>query len=324
MIRPERLMRAAELRRFMNETQIIAQLDHPNIIDILHVDQVDGIHFFTMRMVEGRDLDSRRTEYLGDIRRAARLLSTVAAAIHYAHQHGVLHRDLKPSNVLVDEQGVPFVVDFGLASHLSQPISLPASDEFRGTPAYMAPELLQEESQPANVAVDVYGLGAILYVLITGEPPFTGRSGQEVWAKIRDNQPQSPRLLNARVDQDLEAICLRALEKDPASRYSSAEAFADDLQHYLAHEPVAARPVGWCQRRFRWLRKHPARASIILAVAIAIFTLLTIIALESIELRKLRWEMKNTKAARAEPEAYRQTPEFAEEIAGRLQADATW
>lgn len=318
MIRPERLMRAVELRRFKNETRIIAQLDHPNIIDILHVDQVDGIHFFTMRMVEGRDLESRRAEYLTDVRLAARLVSAVAAAIHYAHQHGVLHRDLKPSNVLIDEEGVPFVVDFGLASHLSESPSPAPSAEFRGAPAYAAPELLQEESQPANVAVDVYGLGAILYVLITGQPPFTGRNPQDVWAKIRESEPTPPRTLNARVDSDLEAICLRALQKNPAARYESAAALAEDLQRYLAREPVAARPIGWWQRGARRLRKHPVGPALAITAAVVTFSLLATIAIQAIALHDLK---EKTQAIRKEADAYRQAIELAEEKVSRLKVD---
>ncbi len=286
MIRPERLMRAADLRRFKNETRIIAQLDHPNIIPILHVDQVDGIHFFTMRMIQGRDLDVRRTDYLDDVRLAARLVRAVAAAIHHAHLHGVLHRDLKPSNVLVDESGVPFVVDFGLASHLAELPQLTRSDEFQGTPAYAAPELLREDAPPPTVAADVYGLGAILYVLITGQPPFSGHNSLEVWTKIRHSQPRPPRTLNARVDQDLEAICLKALEKNPAARYFSAAALAEDLDRYLAGEPVAARPVGRWRRRWRRLRRHPARAALTLAASVAFFGLLTVIAVQSLQLRE--------------------------------------
>jgi tRNA A-37 threonylcarbamoyl transferase component Bud32 len=319
MIRPERLTRAADLRRFKNETRIIAQLNHPNIISILHVDQVDGIHFFTMQMVEGRDLESLRTEYLDDVGLAARLVSSVAAAIHYAHQHGVLHRDLKPSNVLVDDYGVPFVVDFGLASHLSEPSSLAPSVEFRGTPAYAAPELLQDESQPANVAADVYGLGAILYVLLTGQPPFSGRNSLEVWNKIRDSQPQPPRTLNARVDPDLEAICLKTLDKNPLARYASAAAFAEDLDRYLAREPVAARPIGWWQRRGRWLRKHSTSAAFSLAGVIACVGLLTVIAIQSIQLHK---EIEKTKAARTEADAYRQAMEIVEQKAEHRQLDS--
>ena len=318
MIRPERLTRAADLRRFKNETRIIAQLNHPNIISILHVDQVDGIHFFTMQMVEGRDLESLRTEYLDDVRLAARLVSSVAAAIHYAHQHGVLHRDLKPSNVLVDDYGVPFVVDFGLASHLSEPSSLAPSVEFRGTPAYAPPELLQEESQPANVAADVYGLGAILYVLLTGQPPFSGRNALEVWNKIRDSQPQPPRTLNARVDPDLEAICLKALDKNPIARYASAAAFAKDLDCYLAREPVAARPIGWWQQRARWLRKHPVGPALAIAVAVVAFSLVAVIAIQSSALHDQKTQ---TEAIRKEADAYRHAMEIAAEKAARLQAD---
>jgi serine/threonine protein kinase len=306
MIRPERLMRAADLRRFKNETQIIAQLNHPNIIDILHVDQVDGIHFFTMRMIQGRDLESRRTEYLHDVRCAARLLSKVAAAIHYAHQHGVLHRDLKPSNVLVDESGVPFVVDFGLACHQSDVNAVRLSDEFQGTPAYAAPELMLEDSLPANVAADIYGLGAILYVLITGQPPFAGLNTTEVWTNIRQSEPRSPRSLNPRVDADLEAICLRALAKNPAARYSSAAALAEDLTNYLIQEPVAARPIGWCQRRIRWLRKHPVRTALGVTVAFVTIGLSTVIAVQSIELHQ---EMEIIKSTREEADTYRQSLE---------------
>ena len=229
MIRPERLTRAADLRRFKNETRIMAQLDHPNIIPILHIDQIDGIHFFTMRFVEGRDLEARRTEYMNDLPRAAGLILAVAEAIHYAHEHGVLHRDLKPSNVMVDESGVPFVIDFGVASHQLEASQLGPSVEFQGTPAYAAPELIQDESRAANVAVDVYGLGAILYALITGHPPFSGRNSLEVLDKIRQSEPPRPRTVNTRVDRDLEAICVKALAKNTAVRYASAAALADDL-----------------------------------------------------------------------------------------------
>jgi len=319
MIRPERLMRAADVRRFKNETRIIARLEHPNIIPILNVGQVDGVHFFTMRMVRGRDLESRRTEYLDDVRRAARLVWEVAAAIHHAHQHGVLHRDLKPSNVLVDDSGVPYVVDFGLARHVSESSDLTASDEFLGTPAYAAPEQLREDSEPLTVAADVYGLGAILYVLITGQPPFTGRNSFEIWNKVRESEPPRPRTLNVGVDPDLEAICLKTLEKNPAARYPSAAAFADDLERYLAREPVAARPVGWWQRRWRWLRKHPARAAIGLAGSAVALCLLTVIAVQSLQLRE---EMRKTKAAHVEADAHHHAMECAQAEAEQLQAEA--
>ncbi len=318
MIRPERLNRASDLRRFKNETQIIAQLDHPNIIPILHVDKVDGIHFFTMRMVEGRDLELRRSEYLDDVRRAAALVLAVADAIHYAHQHGVLHRDLKPSNVLVNDSGVPFVVDFGLACHLPEETALKLSDEFLGTPCYAAPELLQEKPQPPSVAVDVYGLGAILYVLITGQPPFAGRNSFEVWNKIRNSQPQPPHTLNARVDPELEAICLQAMEKEPASRYESAAVLAADLQRYLLGQPVAARPIAGWQRRVRWIRKHPIGPAFALAAVLAILGLLTMIVVQSMQLRE---QIEKTEAAVIEAESFRQAWEVAVEKAADLSAE---
>ncbi len=319
MIRPERLLRPADLRRFNNETRIIAQLDHPNIIPILNVDQFDGIHFFTMRMIEGRDLDARRAEYLNDAPRAAQLVSAVATAIHYAHQHGVLHRDLKPSNVLVDESGVPFVVDFGLARHVSEVSDLTMPDEFLGTPAYAAPELLQPDAPLPSVAADVYGLGAILYVLLTGQPPYAGRNAFEVWEKVRDSRPRPPRTLNARVDRDLEAICLKALEKNPAARFASAAALREDLDRYLASEAVTARPAPWWQRRRRCLPKHAIGPALAVTATVVFLILLAVIVALSI---LLHHQMKQTNAARQEAESHRQALEVAKERAKRLQSNA--
>ncbi|HQX48617.1 MAG TPA: serine/threonine-protein kinase [Planctomycetaceae bacterium] len=318
MIRPERLMRFADLRRFKNETRIIAQLDHPHIIPILHVDKFDGIHFFTMRMIEGRDLEARRTEYLNDLRSAAQLVAAVATAIHYAHQHGVLHRDLKPSNVLVDQTGMPFVVDFGLASRMSELTNLIQPEEFRGTPAYAAPEILQEHAPPPNVAADVYGLGAILYVLMTGQAPFDGLNSVEIWSRIRDSEPPSPRTLNPRVSPDLEAICLKALDKNPAARYESAAALEEDLRRFLAGESVVARPVLWWQRRWRWFRKHSARAALALTAAVAVLGMLAVIVVQAISLHE---QVKQTESARQEADTYRQALEHAGEKAEQLQAD---
>lgn len=315
MIRPEWLMRTGDLRRFRNETQIIAQLEHPNIIHILNVDQVDGIHFFTMRMIEGRNLDQRRLEYLDDLKLAARLVSAVSAAIHYAHQHGVLHRDLKPSNVLVDEAGVPFVVDFGLAGYISEMSDMTMLDEFVGTPAYVAPELVKADALPPSAAADVYGLGAILYVLLTGQPPYTGKNTFEVWEKIRYSEPRPPRELNTRIAPDLAAICLKALEKNPADRYFSAAELAEDLNRYLSGEPVVARPVSWRQRHGRPRRNHPVGP----ALVFTIFVLLSVIVVQSISLHK---QAKQTDAAQQEMKSYRRALETAEEQAKRLKPDA--
>lgn len=168
------------------------------------------------------------------------------------------------------------------------------------------------------MAADVYGLGAILYVLITGQPPFAGRNAPEVWNKIRQSEPPHPRTLNARVDPDLEAICLRALAKNQSARYPSAAALGEDLQSYLAGEAVTARPVGWWQRRVRWLRKHPGRAALALTAAIVVFVLLAVIVVQSIALHD---QKEKTEAVRGEAERYRQSLEVAEEKTKRLQAD---
>ena len=196
-----------------------------------------------------------------------------------------------------------------MACHQSEAGQLGPSVEFQGTPAYAAPELIQDESQAANMAVDVYGLGAILYALITGQPPFSGRNSLEVWDKIRQSEPPRPRTLNTRIDRDLEAICLRALAKDTTVRYPSAAALVDDLQRYLARKPVAARPIGWWHRCARWLRRHTVGRTIALTGAVAAFALLAVITVQSIALRD---QKTKTEAAHLDVERYRQALEVAE------------
>lgn len=321
MIRPERLSRKIDVRRFQNEAMTIARLDHPNIIPILDVGQVDGVHYFAMRLIEGRDLKACRTRYLDDVRAAARLVRDIAGAIYYAHQHGILHRDLKPSNVLVDDLGVPYVVDFGLARQLSQATDLTKSGQLLGTPAYLAPEQLSRRREPLTVAADIYGLGAILYVLITGEPPYVGRSALEILDQIRNTEPRRPRTLNPRVDQDLEQICLKALANRPEDRYASAEDLADDLQRFLDGEEVQARPMSWFQRRWHWVRRHPDLATITSIMLVAACVLLTVLGLQTMRIRWLRhsWEIslesvreKQTEAEANRSEAVRLQHEAAE------------
>ncbi|MEJ7595719.1 MAG: hypothetical protein WKF77_29770, partial [Planctomycetaceae bacterium] len=181
-----------------------------------------------------------------------------------------------------------------------------------------APELLQNDAPLPTVAVDVYGLGAILYVLITGQPPFAGRNSSDIWTKIRDSDPQPPRTLNARVHPDLEAICLRALEKNPAVRYVSAAALAEDLQRYLNGDTVVARPVGWWQSRWRLFRKHPFGSSLAVASGILVLVLLAVIA---VQIRSLDEQKKQTEAARREADTFRRALEIGGEEAGLLEAD---
>ncbi|MCL4207255.1 MAG: protein kinase [Pirellulaceae bacterium] len=261
MIRLDRLAREADHRRFHNESMTSAHLEHPNIVPILDVGEENGVHYFTMKLLPGGDLQQQAGGFRTDPFAAARLMATVVDAVAYAHSRGVLHRDLKPSNVLLDCDGIPYVTDFGLALRLDDESNLTRTGELLGTPAFLAPECLSYDRQPFTVAADVYGLGAVLYFLLTGRPPFAETNLVELLHEIRDREPPAPRLLNPRVDRDLEQICLKALEKRPEQRYLSAGALAYDLRRYLDGESILARPRGWFERRLRWVRRHPDLAA---------------------------------------------------------------
>jgi tetratricopeptide (TPR) repeat protein len=257
----------ADLQRFRAEAEAAAQLDHPHIVPIYEVGEYDGQPFFSMKLINRGDLRQHLPHFRSDARAAARLLSTVARAVHHAHQRGILHRDLKPGNILIDAQGQPHVTDFGLAKrvHSDSTASLPGG--IVGTPSYMAPEQASGH-KGLTTGVDVYSLGAILYALITDRPPFRAETTLETLRQVVEQDPSRPRALNPRVDFDLETICLKCLEKEPQRRYASALALAEDLDRFLAGEPIQARSATFWERAIKWAKRRPAAAAL-LAVTLA-------------------------------------------------------
>lgn len=238
---------AKHLRRFRIEAEAMARLDHPQIVPIYDVGECDGMCYFSMRLLEGGSLADHLSRFAADPWAAAILMTQVARAVHHAHQRGILHRDLKPSNILLDSEDRPQIADFGLAKRFGGEVDLTISGMVVGTPAYMAPEQAVGHRADVTVACDVYGLGAILYAMLTGNPPVEGEVLSEILLRLREQQPTSPRSLNRRVDRALEAICLKCLEKDPRRRYATAEALAEDLDRYLAGQPIQAHYYGLIQ-----------------------------------------------------------------------------
>jgi serine/threonine-protein kinase len=255
-----------DLRRFQNEAEAVAQLDHPHIVPILEVGRYEEQRYFTMKLIGGPSLDRKLAEYSADPKGAARLVQMVAEAVHHAHQRGILHRDLKPGNILLDERGEPHVTDFGLAKRVQGDSELTQSGAILGTPAYMAPEQASGKRGMVTTVTDVYGLGAILYALLTCRAPFGGDSPVETLEQVRERTPEPPSKRNPRVPRDLAIIALKCLEKDPARRYASAEALADDLRRYLDGESILARPVGLTTRAWMWCKRNPALARLGLAL----------------------------------------------------------
>ncbi len=241
MILGGRLAGPEDLQRFRTEAEAAAGLQHPHIVQIHEVGTVDGQHFFSMQFIEGHTLAQRIAEGPLPGRDAARYARLIARAIHFAHQHGILHRDLKPSNILIDVDDEPHVTDFGLAKRLGGDSGQTRSGSVLGTPSYMAPEQADGRIKDLGPWTDVYSLGAVLYEMLTGRPPFRAETAVDTVMQVLQNEPVPPRLLNPNVDPELETITLKCLEKEPSRRYASAEALAEDLQRYLNGDPIEAR-----------------------------------------------------------------------------------
>jgi TolB-like protein/predicted Ser/Thr protein kinase/Flp pilus assembly protein TadD len=255
------------LKRFQLEAETAASLDDPNIVPIYEIGECDGSFYFSMKLVEGAPLDQLVRRELLPIRLTAELIAMLARAVHYAHKRGILHRDIKPGNILVDAKGEPHLTDFGLARLTETESTVTRTTETLGTPSYMAPEQALGNNNQLTSATDVYGLGAVLYHLLTGHPPFAGGTTYDTIRLLLETEPRHPRLWNQKINRDLATICLKCLEKDPQQRYPSALALAEDLHRWLKHEPIHARRTGIFGRGRKWVRRNPLATGLMVSLA---------------------------------------------------------
>jgi tetratricopeptide (TPR) repeat protein/tRNA A-37 threonylcarbamoyl transferase component Bud32 len=261
MLKSDVLASEDELRRFQNEAEAVALLDHRQIVPILEIGEQEGCRYFSMKLISGSSLDHKLAEYTRDPRAAAALVASAAGAVHHAHQRGILHRDLKPANILLDEGGLPHVTDFGLAKRIEGDSELTQTGAIMGTPSYMSPEQASGRRGAVTTASDVYGLGAVFYALLTGRAPFAGDSVVDTIQKVREFALEPVSKHNPRTPADLEVICMKCLHKEPARRYESAQALGEDLERYLRGEPIKARPISLWERGAKWVRRRPLAAA---------------------------------------------------------------
>ena len=260
----------SEVQRFQREAEAAANLDHPGIVPIFEIGQHEGQHYFSMGFVEGDSLAARVAESPLAPTDAAQLVHTIAEAVQFAHDRGVIHRDLKPANILLDRARQPRVTDFGLARRVEGNSELTATGQILGTPSYMAPEQASGKSEQVSPLTDVYALGAILYFLLTGRPPFQAPSTLETLRQVLETEPLAPRQLNPNVTLDLQTITLKCLEKSPDRRYASAQELSEELERFLRGEPVRARPINKLQRAWRWVRRRRSTVGLSVAVFVAL------------------------------------------------------
>jgi len=250
----------AHVKRFRTEAEAVAQLDDPHIVPIYEIGERDGACYFSMKLIEGGRLDKIIGSELMPGRKAGELAAKLARTLDYAHQHGVLHRDVKPGNILLDAKGEPHLTDFGMARLVETESTVTRTLEALGTPSYMAPEQAAAKTAQLTGTTDVYGIGAVLYQLLTGHPPFAGGTTYETVRMVLESEPRQPRLWNPKVNRDLATICMKCLEKDQERRYSSALELAEDLERWLRNEPIRARHTGLLTRGRKWLRRNPTTA----------------------------------------------------------------
>lgn len=260
MILSSQLVDESQIIRFQVEARAAAQLQHRNIVAIHDAGQIAGQHFFCMEYVP-QSLDQRIRSGTVTAEEAACIVCKIAHAVEYLHQKGIIHRDLKPSNILLDEEGEPYVTDFGLAKIFASDSHLTQTGTIAGTPSYMAPEQASGKTSQVDNASDIYSLGAVLYELLTGRPPFRGETPLETLVQVLESEPVAPRQWNRAVPVDLQRICLHCLEKSPSDRYQSAAELAADLERFLRGEELAITSQGWTRRLRNWARRKPALAS---------------------------------------------------------------
>jgi WD40 repeat protein len=279
MILTGQLANDDDVRRFQGEAEAAAKLDHPGIVPVYEVGEQERQHYFSMGFVEGQSLARKLDQGLLPPREAAALIRKVAEAVAYAHVAGVIHRDLKPANILLDKHDQPRLTDFGLAKRIqgepgaSAPGSLTATGQILGTPSYMPPEQASGQRGAAGPLSDVYSLGAVLYCMLTGRPPFQAANAFDTLMQVLEREPVSPRQLNAAVPRDLETICLKCLAKEPHKRYPSAQDLAADLDRFLSGQPIWARPARAWERTVKWARRRPAAAALAVVSGLAVVIL---------------------------------------------------
>jgi tetratricopeptide (TPR) repeat protein/predicted Ser/Thr protein kinase len=312
---------AAQLARFQTEAEAVARLQHPNIVQIYDVGELEGLPYFSLEYIDGLSLDQKIHRQPQPPREAANLTETLARAMQYAHENGIIHRDLKPANVLMTSDGKPKITDFGLAKRLEEDSSQTKSGTLMGTPSYMAPEQARGEVKEVGPLADVYSLGAMLYELITGRPPFLASSAMDTIMQVTRDEAMAPTRIVPDTPHDLETICMKCLQKETDKRYQSALALAEDLERFQLGEPILARPVGGLERLWRWCRRNPRIALLTGAVAVLLISVTAVSATAAVRISQ---EQKETLRQKEEADRQREEADHQrqEAVTQREKADA--